>query len=97
MFAGGSAHTVPWSEGPVVLRRVLGHRVSVEAMIEIGLRVVAAYVAVGLGWAFFHDEQVRLLQTGLETRMPAGSDIAAYLTTAALWPWEVLGLQLFVG
>jgi hypothetical protein len=78
-----------------MLRRVLGYRVSVEAMIEVALWVVAAYVAVGLTWAFFHDEQVRLLQTGLETRLPAGSDIAAYLTTAALWPWQMLGLQLF--
>jgi hypothetical protein len=77
-----------------MLRRVLGYRVSIEAMIEVALWVVAAYVAIGLVWAFFHDEQVRLLQTGLETRMPAGSDIAAYLTTAALWPWEMLGLQL---
>ena len=79
-----------------MLRRVLGYRVSVEAMIEVALWVVAAYVVVGLGWAFFHDEQVRVLQTGLETRMPAGSDLAAFLTTAALWPWEMLGLQLFV-
>lgn len=79
------------------MRRVLGYRVSVAAMIEVGLWVVAAYIAIGMGWAFFHDEQVRLLQTGLETRMPAGADIAAYLTTAALWPWELLGVQLFVG
>jgi hypothetical protein len=79
-----------------VLRRVLGFRVSVEAMIEAAVWVVAVYVIVGLTWAFFHDEQMRLLQTGLETRLPAGSDIAAFLTIGALWPWEVLGLQLAV-
>jgi hypothetical protein len=69
---------------------------SVEAMIEAAVWVVAMYVIVGLTWAFFHDEQVRLLQTGLETRLPAGSDIAAFLTIGALWPWEMLGLQLAV-
>ncbi|MDT5095639.1 MAG: hypothetical protein QOH60_5002 [Mycobacterium sp.] len=79
-----------------MLRRVLGFRVSVEAMIEAAVWVVAVYVIVGLTWAFFHDEQMRLLQTGLETRLPAGSDIAAFLTIGALWPWEVLGLQLAV-
>lgn len=49
-----------------MLRRLLGHRVSVEAMIEIVM-------------------------------MPAGSEIAAYLTTAALWPWELLGAHIYVG
>jgi hypothetical protein len=80
-----------------VLRRILSYRVSVEAMIEFAMWLLVPYVAVGLTWAFFHDEQVRLVEVGLQTRMPAGSEIAAYLTTAALWPWELLGAHLNVG
>jgi hypothetical protein len=80
-----------------VLRRILGHRVSVEALIEAVMWMLVPYIAMGLGWAFFHPEQVVLLQTELNTRMPAGSDVAAYLTTAALWPWELFGAQLYVG
>jgi hypothetical protein len=66
-------------------------------MIEAAMWMLVPYIAMGLGWAFFHPEQVGLLQTALNTRMPAGSDVAAYLTTAALWPWELLGAQLYVG
>ena len=80
-----------------MLRRILGHRVSVEAMIEVVMWMLVPYIAVGLGWGFFHPEQVALLQTELDTRMPAGSEIAAYLTTAALWPWELMGAQIYVG
>jgi hypothetical protein len=80
-----------------VLRRVLSPRISVEAMIEVVMWTLVPYIAIGLGWAFFHPEQVRLLQTELNTRMPAGSDVAAYLTTGALWPWELFGAQIYVG
>jgi hypothetical protein len=77
-----------------VLRRILGHQVSVEAMIEVVLWNLVPFIAIGLGWAFFHPEQVGLLQTELNTRMPAGSNLAAYLTTGALWPWELFGAQI---
>lgn len=80
-----------------MLRRILGHRVSVEAMIEVVVWMLVPYIALGVGWAFLHPEQVGLLQTELNTRMPAGSDIAAYLTTAALWPWELFSAQIYVG
>ena len=80
-----------------MLRRVLSPRVSVEAMIEVVMWMLVPYIAIGLGWAFFHPEQVVLLQTELNTRMPAGSDVAAYLTTGALWPWELFGAQIYVG
>jgi hypothetical protein len=66
-------------------------------MIEVFMWMLVPYIAIGLGWAFFHTEQVVLLQTELNTRMPAGSEIAAYLTTAALWPWELFSAQIYVG
>ena len=80
-----------------MLRRILSYRVSVEAMIEVVMWMLVPYIAIGLAWAFFDTEQVGLLQTELDTRMLAGSEIAAYLTTAALWPWELIGAQIYVG
>jgi hypothetical protein len=82
--------------GPEVLRRLLSRRVSIEAMVEVAIWMLVPYIAIGLGWAFFHIERVGLLQTELDTRIPAGSEIAAYLTAAALWPWEMLGAQIHV-
>ena len=79
-----------------MLRRILSRRVSVDAMIEAALWFVALYVVIGLAWAFFDAEQVQQLDDQLRLRMPAGSDMAAFLTTAALWPWQLLGLQVCV-
>ncbi|HEY7052944.1 MAG TPA: hypothetical protein VH496_12550 [Mycobacterium sp.] len=76
--------------------RLLHRRVSVEAMIEFGLWLAILYVAVGLAWAFFDAQSVQALQAQLETRMPAGSDILAFLTTVALWPWKLLGADVGV-
>lgn len=79
-----------------MLRRILSRRVSVEAMIEASMWFVALYAVVGLGWAFFDAEQVQQLDDQLRLRMPAGSDIAAFLTTGALWPWQLLGARVCV-
>jgi hypothetical protein len=89
-----SATTARWYEVSVLLRRLLGYRVSVEAMIEVVMWLLVVYVTIGLVWAFFHGEQVQLLDTQLKTRMPAGSDIAAFLTTGALWPWMLFGASI---
>ena len=89
-----SASTARWCEVSVVLRRLLGYRVSVEVTIEVGMWLLAVYVMIGLVWAFFHAEQVQLLDMQLKTRMPAGSDIAAFLTTGALWPWTLFGASV---
>jgi hypothetical protein len=74
-----------------MLRRALSRRVSVDAMIEFALWMAIPYVLIGLAFAFFGAEQVQLIETQLQTRLPAGSDIAAYLLTALLWPFEVVG------
>ncbi len=79
-----------------MLRRILSRRVSVEAMIEASLWFLAVYVLIGLTWAFFDAEQVQQLDDQLRTRMPAGSEMAAFLTTGALWPWQLLGAQVCV-
>ncbi|CAM3267669.1 hypothetical protein BST27_09620 [Mycobacterium intermedium] len=74
-----------------LVRRVLSHRVSVEAMVEFSLWVVCIYATIGLVWAFFQGEPVQTLDASLRTRLPAGSEVAAFLLVGALWPWQVLG------
>jgi hypothetical protein len=69
--AVGSVSTERWCE--TVLRRVLSRRVSVEAMIEFALWMAIPYIVVGLVFAFFGVEQVQLIETQLQTRLPAGS------------------------
>jgi hypothetical protein len=93
MCAGGFATTERWCD---VLRRVLSRRVSVEAMIEFALWLAIPYVVIGLVFAFFGAEQVALVETHLQTRLPAGSDIAAYGLTALFWPAELFGVNICV-
>lgn len=76
------------------LRRLLSRRVSVEAMVETVMWLSIPYLIVGLVWAFFDAEQVRLIETELQGRLPAGSEILAFVLTAALWPVLALGVNL---
>jgi len=93
MCAGGSATTERWCD---VLRRVLSRRVSVEAMIEFALWMAIPYVVIGLVFAFFRAEQVTLIEMQLQTRLPAGFDIAAYGLIAMFWPAELFGVDVCV-
>lgn len=68
------------------VRRALSHRVSVEAMLEVVMWLAIPYVVIGLAWAFFHAEQVQQIETLLQTRLPAGSEIAAFGQVAVMWP-----------
>ena len=72
-----------------MLRRLLSHRVSVEALIELAFWLAVPYVIIGMLWAFFHAEQVELVRTHLETRIPAGADLGGYGLIAVLWPVEL--------
>jgi hypothetical protein len=90
MCVDGSAITGRWCEA--VLRRVLSRRVSVDAMIEFALWMAIPYILIGLGFAFVGAEQVQLIETQLQTRLPAGSEIAAFLLTALLWPYQLVGI-----
>ena len=65
-------------------------------MIEFALWMAIPYIVVGLLFAFFRAEQVAVIQSQLQTRIPAGSDIAAYGLTAFLWPAEVFGVDVCV-
>jgi hypothetical protein len=65
-------------------------------MLEFAMWMAIPYVVIGLTFAFFGAEQVRLLETQLQTRVPAGSDIVAYGLTALFWPANLFGVDVCV-
>ena len=79
-----------------MLRRVLSRRVSVEEMIEFALWMAIPYIVIGLVFAFFGAERVQLIETQLQTRLPAGADVAAYGLTALIWPATLFGVDVCV-
>jgi hypothetical protein len=79
-----------------MLRRMLSRRVSVEAMIETAMWLAIPYLLIGLTWAFFDAEQVQAVETALESRLPAGSEILAFVQTALMWPFMMLGVDVCV-
>jgi hypothetical protein len=76
------------------VRRLLSRRVSVEAMIETAMWLAIPYLVIGLLWAFFDAEQVQAIETMLESRLPAGSEILAFVQTALMWPFMMLGADV---
>jgi hypothetical protein len=76
------------------VRRLLSRRVSVEAMIETAMWLAIPYLVIGLLWAFFNAEQVQAIETMLESRLPAGSEILAFVQTALMWPFMMLGADV---
>ncbi|HEX2214177.1 MAG TPA: hypothetical protein VHH12_12175 [Mycobacterium sp.] len=77
-----------------MLRRLLSRRVSVEAKLEALMWLAVPYLLIGLVWAFFDAEQVQLIDTALRARLPAGSDIGAFVLTALNWPARLFGIEL---
>ena len=73
-----------------VTRSVLSRRLSVADVVELHLWLAIPYVTIGLGWAFFHVDKVRHLEDTLQTLVPAGGGMAAYLLVAGLWPVYLL-------
>ena len=65
-------------------------------MIEFALWMAIPYILIGLVFAFFGVERVQLIETQLQTRLPAGSDIAAYGLTALFWPAALFGVDVCV-
>lgn len=79
-----------------MLRRVLSHRMSVAAMIELAMWLAIPYLLIGMVWAFFDAEQVQLFETVFRNRLPAGAEVLAYVQTAVLWPHLMLGADVCV-
>ena len=84
------------SVGLNMLRRLLSRRVSVEAMLEFAMWMAIPYLLIGLVWAFFDAEQVQLLEAALQSRLPAGSEVLAFVQTALMWPNLMLGADICV-
>ncbi len=78
------------------VRRLLSRKISVAGMIEFGMWMSIPYLIIGLVWAFFDAEQVQALRTALEARLPAGSEILAFVQTALMWPFLLLGIDVCV-
>lgn len=74
----------------VATRRLLSRKLSVADVIEIGLWAAIPHLIIGLLFAFFAVDDVRHLEGLLQTRLPAGANIIAYLTVTALWPVYVM-------
>ena len=73
------------------VRRLLSRKVSVEAMIEAAMRLAIPYLLVGIGWTFLNADDVARIEAQLKTSIPAGSDLAAFGATTALWPFLLVG------
>ena len=73
-----------------VLRRFLGHRLSVEQLIEIALWLAIPYLLVGVTWAFLHPLDVQRIETTLWTLLPAGANIIAFGLVVGLWPFMLI-------
>jgi hypothetical protein len=68
------------------LQRVLEHRVTIGALIELALWLAIPYLCVGIVWTVVHPEQTQQIQTRLEKVLPAGADVGAFGVATALWP-----------
>ena len=73
------------------LRRLLSRKVSIEAMIEFAMWSAIPYLLIGIVWTFFNADDVARIESQLETRIPAGSDLVAFGMTTALWPFLLVG------
>ena len=69
-----------------LLLRVLNHRVSIGALIEVALWLAIPYLGIGFVWSSLHGEQVHQIQARLEKVSPIGADLIAFGLATALWP-----------
>ena len=76
------------------LRRLVSRKVSIAAMIEFAMWIAIPYIVIGIAWTFFNADDVARVQDRLQTRMPAGSDVAAFGASTALWPFLLLGHEV---
>ena len=76
------------------LRRLLSRKISIAAMLEFAMGIAIPYLVVGIVWTFFNADDVARVETHLQTRLPAGSDVAAFGATAALWPFLLAGHEI---
>lgn len=71
------------------LRRVLQHRVSIGALLELAVWLAIPYLCIGFVWTLFHTEQTQRIQARIEKVMPVAADAAAFGLTTLLWPASI--------
>lgn len=72
------------------VRRLLGHKISIEAMIEFHLWMAIPNILIGVVWSFMNYETVTAIERQLEPILPAGADLIAFGLTTGLWPLFLL-------
>ena len=72
------------------VRRLLGRKVSIEAMIEFGLWMSIPNILIGVLWSFMNYETVSAVEKQLLPLLPAGADLIAFGLTTGLWPLFLL-------
>jgi hypothetical protein len=72
------------------MSRFLSRPVQVEAMLEFLMWLALPYIVIGLVFTIAHPDDVRALATQLQTRIPAGADLASFGATTALWPMMLI-------
>ncbi|MCA4725982.1 hypothetical protein [Mycolicibacterium fortuitum] len=78
------------------VQRILGHKLSVEQVLETLMWLALPYLVIGLVWTFFHPEQVQVIEASLLTKFPAGADLVAFGQVTLLWPVMLLGADVCI-
>lgn len=68
------------------VRRILGHKISVGALVELAVWLLIPYLCIGFAWTAFHPEQTQRIQARIEAVSPTGADAIAFGATTVLWP-----------
>ena len=72
------------------MSRLLSRPVKVEAMIEMLMWLAVPYIVVGLVFTIGHPDDVRVLEKQVQTRLPAGADVASFGAATLLWPMMLI-------
>lgn len=78
------------------VQRILGHKLSVEQVLETLMWLALPYLVIGLIWTFLHPEQVQVIEASLLTKFPAGADLLAFGQVTLLWPVLLLGADVCI-
>ena len=78
------------------VQRILGHKLSVEQVLETLMWLALPYLVIGLVWTFLHPEQVQVIEASLLTKFPAGADLLAFGQVTLLWPVLLLGADVCI-
>lgn len=76
------------------MRRLLGRKVSVEAMVEFALWLAIPYIVIGLIWTFLHPGEMTRVAHQWDRVIPAGSQVVSLVELTALWPVLVTGVDI---